>query len=149
MSGVRAGRCWGGGEDGEDGRRVGGGGGGKGRDRECWRKREREWWTLEREEGREEWGISENRGTSLWCWVSRSDFCPFRIRFLLQSGSPKATERGGWIKRETFVFFFFSSGRNKKKRERGRERGTDHTSHLRRTVFFSPSFFQLKEINKG
>lgn len=41
MSGVRAGRCWDGGEDGEDGRWRGGGGRkrGKGRDRE--RERER------------------------------------------------------------------------------------------------------------
>lgn len=67
-------------------------------------------WREEKKKKGEEWGISENRGTLLWCRVSRSDFCPFRIRFLLQSGSPKATERGGWIKRERplcFVFFFF------------------------------------------
>lgn len=78
-------------------------------------------WREEKKKKGEEWGISENRGTLLWCRVSRSDFCPFRIRFLLQSGSPKATERGGWIKRERplcFVFFFiFSSGGNKKKQK--------------------------------
>lgn len=103
------------------------------------KERGKEWWTLDREE---EWGISENRGTSLWCWVSRSDFFPSWIRFLLQSSPPKATERGGWIKRETFVLcFFFHLVVIKKER--------DHTSHLWRTVFFSASFFQLREINKG
>lgn len=115
MSGVRAGRCRGGGEDGEDGREKERRGEGQGRLGK--RERVRVWWTLEREEGREEWGISENRGTSLWCRVSRSDFCPFRIRFLLQSGSPKS-HRERWVdkERDLCVFlFFFSSGRNKKK----------------------------------
>lgn len=104
-------------------------------------------WREEKKKKGEEWGISENRGTLLWCRVSRSDFCPFRIRFLLQSGSPKATERGGWIKRERplcFVFFFFFHLVVIKK-----NRKRDHTSHLWRTVFFSASFFQLKKINKG
>lgn len=53
MSGVRAGRCWDGGEDGEDGR-WGGRGEKKrqreGQDKAGERAREREWWTLEREE---------------------------------------------------------------------------------------------------
>lgn len=52
MSGVRAGRCWDGGEDGEDGRWRGGGQ--KKRQREgqgkLEKERGREWWTLEREE---------------------------------------------------------------------------------------------------
>lgn len=134
MSGVRPGRCWGGGEDGEDGR-----GGYRGEEErqgqgKLGKERERESGGHWREKKGEEWGISENRGTSLWCRVSRSDFCPFRIRFLLQSGSPKATERGGWIKRETFVFFFHLVVIKKR----------DHTSHLWRTVFFSPSFFPIK-----
>lgn len=142
VSGVRAGRCWDGGEDGEDGRWRGGGRKrGKGRDRESWRKREGESGGHWKEKKRAEWGISENRGTWLWCRVSRSDFCPFWIRFLLQSSSSKATERGGWIKRETFVFFFHLVVIKKKKLR-------PHIPSVEKS-FLSPSFFQLKEINKG
>lgn len=114
---------------------------GKGRDRESWRKSERESGGHWKEKKRAEWGISENRGTWLWCRVSRSDFCPFWIRFLLQSSSSKATERGGWIKRETFVFFFHLVVIKKKKLR-------PHIPSVEKS-FLSPSFFQLKEINKG
>lgn len=94
MSGVRAGRCWGGGEGGEDGRCVWGRG-----EEERWGEgklgKKRESGGHWREKKGEEWGISENRGTSLWCRVSLSDFCPFQIRFLFQSGSPKAEREVG------------------------------------------------------
>lgn len=101
MSGVRDG-----GENGEDGetRR------GKACEREGWRERERETGGTG-----EEWGISENRGTSQRCRVSRSDFHPQPDQVSLPILSSENRPRGGWIMRATFVFF--SSGRNKKKKD--------------------------------
>lgn len=94
MSGVRAGRCWGGGEDGEDGR-----------DGESWGK-ERE---RERVVDSGERSGAFPRTVGPRCGVG----CPALISARSRSGFssnpvlPKPQSRGGWIKRETFVFFLF------------------------------------------
>lgn len=74
----------------------------------------------------EEWGISENRGTSQWCRVSHSDFCLFQIGFLFSVQSPTAKEceakareaegrRERWADNERdLCIFLFSSGRHEK-----------------------------------
>lgn len=98
MSGVRDGR-----EDGEDGETRRGKAGAK--------ERGREGWTLKREKERdggtgEEWGISENRGTSQWCRVSCSDFHPQpdQVSFPILASENRLR---GWVDNESDLCVFF------------------------------------------
>ena len=105
MSGVRAGRCWGGGEDGED-ERLRGRGRGEGKLGE----RESECWTLERGEGRGE----ERRGEGAFprtVGPHSGVGCPALISAHSGSGFspnpvlPKQSER--WVDKERDLCIFF------------------------------------------
>lgn len=114
MSGVRAGRWWGGGEVGEDGRCVcvcwGGEAEERKRDgeRENWGKREGEWRTSEKKKKIERSGVfprtvGPRRGVGCPSLISARSGSGFSSNPVLR----KQSERGGWVKREIFVFFFF------------------------------------------
>lgn len=99
MSGVRGGR-----EDSEDGRDEKGESSRKATERE----KEREGWTLKRERDGgtgEEWGISENRGTSQRCRVSCSDFSPHRSGFSSNPVLPKQSKQ--WVDNESDLCVIF------------------------------------------